>query len=62
MRPYAIYVKGELRYLGLHASEADCWTVAKGWPSNNEIEQYKRAGEICLPVRVVALGKEQSNG
>lgn len=61
MKPYAIYRKGELHYLGLHESEADCWRVALGWPTVGEVEERKRAGDLCLPVRVVALPKEQDH-
>lgn len=55
-RPFAIYKKGELHYLGMHKDEAACWHVALGWPSPEEIEWEKRTnGLICLPVRVIAL-------
>lgn len=56
MKPYAIYQRGELHYLGMHVSEDDCWCVALGWPSPEEIEHAKRArAMICLPVRVLPI-------
>lgn len=54
--PYAIYQRGELYYLGLHDSEADCWRVALGWPGPEEIQYAKNVDAmICLKVRVQAL-------
>lgn len=63
-RPFAIYRKGELHYLGLHKNESECWMVALGWPSAEEIEWHKKHhGDVCLQVRVIAMSKEGvSNG
>lgn len=49
----------------MHTDEADCWKVALGWPSPEEIEwEKKEEATICLPVRVTALraSGEASNG
>lgn len=52
-RPFAIYTKGELYYLGLHEDEASCWKVALGWPSEQEIQHFIAAQvAMCVPVRV----------
>lgn len=59
MKPYAVYTKGELTYIGLHENEADCWKVALGWPSPQEIAEKKRLGAMCLPVRVIAITKQE---
>ena len=64
-KPYALYKRGELHYIGMHTDEADCWKVALGWPSPEEIEWAKKnEATICLPVRVTALraSGEASNG
>jgi hypothetical protein len=54
-KPFALYKKGELHYIGMHKDEADCWKVALGWPSPEEIEWEKKTNVlICLPVRVIA--------
>jgi len=54
-KPFALYKKGELHYIGIHKDEADCWKVALGWPSPEEIEWEKKTNVlICLPVRVIA--------
>lgn len=56
MKPYAIYQRGELYYIGLHASADDCWRIALGWPSPEEIEQAQRVrAMVCLPVRVTPI-------
>lgn len=69
MKPFAIYQRGELHYLGMHASEDDCWRVALGWPSDEEIAHAKGPrAMICLPVRVIPIHSQgtpaatQSNG
>lgn len=33
-----------LEYVGLHRNERDCWRVAIGWPSDDEIDQRKADG------------------
>lgn len=62
IKPFALYKKGELHYLGMHKDEADCWKVALGWPSPEEIEWEKKTnGLLCLPVRVIALAGEAAS-
>ncbi len=33
-----------LEYVGLHRNENDCWQVALGWPSDDEIDWHKANG------------------
>lgn len=47
-RPFGLYSPNGCYYLGLHASHADCWQVALGWPSEEEIRNKKAAGWYCV--------------
>jgi hypothetical protein len=51
-RPYVMTDKRGLRYIGLHTSEEDCWRVALGWPSDDEIEWHKAQGVRVYPATV----------
>lgn len=61
-KPFAIYHRdGELAYLGLHKSADDCWRVALGWPSPEEIRAYRRKhGAVCIPVTVTPTTNQES--
>ena len=41
-----------VRYVGLHNSAEECWTVALGWPPESEIEEYKSNGFAVYPAMV----------
>ncbi len=48
LRPFGLYSPEGCTYLGLHNSFADCWKVALGWPSDDEIAEHKAAGWYCV--------------
>ena len=50
--PYALIGPNGMRYLGLHKSPSECWSIALGWPPKEEIEEYKRLGFAVYEVHV----------
>lgn len=54
VEPYAIFDKdGRVVYVGLHGSDADCWQVYLGWPSDEEIDHARNVKrEVCARVSV----------
>lgn len=52
-KPYAVVnAVGEIEYIGLHASEDDCWRIFLGWPTVGEVRDAKARGLTCVPVIV----------
>jgi len=51
-KPYAMTLNGRLYYIGMHTSDSDCWRIAWGWPSDEEIEEHKRKGYKVQECRV----------
>ena len=50
--PYVLVGPKGVRYVGLHHNADDCWTVALGWPTDEEIAEYKRNGFAVHPATV----------
>ena len=48
-RPFVMVSPQGLAYVGLHKDEADCWRVALGWPSDEEIAARKAEGYAVYP-------------
>ena len=48
-RPFVMVGPHGLAYVGIHASERDCWQVALGWPSDDEIAARKAEGFAVHP-------------
>ena len=42
--PWVLVAPDGVAYVGLHDDEAGAWSIALGWPSDQEIEDHKRAG------------------
>ena len=65
MRTYVIASPQGIEYIGRHKSEGDCWFVALGWPSADEISAKEAAGWYCAEADVTwrtppALQMEQA--
>lgn len=43
-RAFVVVGPSGVAYVGFHASEADAWSIALGWPSDDEIDALKQAG------------------
>ncbi len=52
LRPYVITNNDGVQYIGLHASEEDCWRIYLGWPTRGEVGHYKSMGYRCYPANV----------
>ena len=48
-RPFVMVSPQGLAYVGLHTDESDCWQVALGWPSQEEIDARKAEGYAVYP-------------
>lgn len=42
--PWVVVAPGGLYYVGLHEDERSAWTIALGWPDDEEIADRKREG------------------
>ena len=48
-RPYVLVGPDGVHYVGIHNSEDDCWKIALGWPSEEEILARKSEGFAVYP-------------
>lgn len=55
-RPFVMVGPQGLAYVGLHSNEADCWQVALGWPSDDEIAERKAEGYAVHPATLAWRG------
>ena len=68
MKPYAIYERGELHYIGLHASEDDCWRV-EWWnesarlmlPAGSKLDSFQsyKNGTLMFTIKRADQGAHQ---
>lgn len=61
-RPFVLVGPEGVRYLGLHRSADECWSIALGWPPESEIEEYKRNGFAVHPAQVTWKEVEWTQG
>lgn len=52
MRTYVLASAKGIEYIGRHKTEDDCWFVALGWPSADEIAAKAAAGWYCTEADV----------
>ena len=50
---WAVYRPGHRLYVQFGGDEDEAWTVALGWPSEDEIEYAKVNGARAFPVRIM---------
>ncbi len=51
--PWAIFATDGIAWVGLAVNEKRAWTIALGWPSEDEIESAKAKGWYACPVDLV---------
>lgn len=50
--PYVLYdtKAARLIHIGLYKDHDDCWGIALGWPTDQEIEEAKQSGIVCVQI------------
>ena len=51
-KPFVIVNNEGIQYVGLHASEEDCWRIFLGWPTRGEVAHHMALGYRCYPANV----------
>jgi len=50
--PWAVMRGDEIYFLGMAKDEKDTWTIALGWPDEDEIHDAKSRGLYAIPVEI----------